>query len=231
MFKILIVDDSEFDREKMVRALKADKTLKFEFRELDTGHLLQKTISEWQPNIVILDHDLPGFDGLELLKQITEQFGELQVPFIMATGSAFVETAVSAMKLGVFDYVVKDQLSPERIREVVAHVLEKSQYQKELINQQTLNKKLSDRFKFAQNAARLGTWEWNVITGETYWSENLWDIYGLDPITSNATFENWVKVIHPLDRDKVLQIAETAALKGKNLLFDWRAFNSGGELR
>jgi len=63
-------------------------------------HLREKT-----PDLVLLDYRLPDADGLELLERIRRQWPDL--PVIMMTGFANVETAVQAMHLGAYDYISK----------------------------------------------------------------------------------------------------------------------------
>lgn len=58
-----------------------------------------------QPALVLLDIWLPGIDGLELLKRLHERFPEL--PVIMMSGHAGIETAVTAIKAGASDFMEK----------------------------------------------------------------------------------------------------------------------------
>lgn len=70
------------------------------------------------------------------------------------------------------------------------------------------------RLQFAQVAARLGSWEWNVKTNDLWWSEGIWVLHGR-PIGSVApTFENWTAFIHPDDREHAQQAVQNA-LAGK----------------
>ncbi len=72
------------------------------------------------PDVVITDINMPEMDGLELLRRLRDDNGEL--PVIIITAHATVETAVSAMKLGAFDYLLKP-LSGEIIVEAAARAL------------------------------------------------------------------------------------------------------------
>ena len=50
----------------------------------------------------------------------------------------------------------------------------------------------------------MGTWEWDIESGEVQWSENLEKIHGLAPGDFDRTFEGYKALIHPDDREKVL---------------------------
>ena len=69
---------------------------------------------------VILDLVMPGVDGLEVLKRMRE--GEIHVPVIVQTAKGGIETAVSAMRAGAFDFVVKPA-SPDRLQVAVANAI------------------------------------------------------------------------------------------------------------
>jgi PAS domain S-box-containing protein len=81
------------------------------------------------------------------------------------------------------------------------------------------------------DAAKAGTWEWDLQTNENMWSESLWKLYGLDPATDQASYDSWRKVIHPEDRDRAEQTVQKAARDGAELNAEWRVRLPGGEIR
>jgi PAS domain S-box-containing protein len=58
-----------------------------------------------------------------------------------------------------------------------------------------------ERLARAQRAARIGTWDWNVITGEASWTEEAWRLFGHVPFSCPVSYELWLSSIHPEDRD------------------------------
>jgi formate hydrogenlyase transcriptional activator len=59
------------------------------------------------------------------------------------------------------------------------------------------------RLRLAQQAARVGTWEWDLRTGVSVWSDMIWELLGLEPGDGATTVEKFVEFIHPEDRDRV----------------------------
>jgi|SRR5208283_2936056 len=100
--KILVIDD-----EKLIRwAL--EQHLVREGYEVSTAESAEKgleMIVKDQPDIILLDNRLPEMTGLELLEKLNIRERHLTV--IMITAYGMVETAVKAMKLGVYDYISK----------------------------------------------------------------------------------------------------------------------------
>lgn len=59
-----------------------------------------------------------------------------------------------------------------------------------------------DRLRRSQSYANIGTWDWNIQTGELYWSERIAPLFGMRSI-EKATYKDFLKVVHPEDRKKV----------------------------
>ena len=57
--------------------------------------------------LVITDINMPGMDGIELIKEIHAEWGTETCDIMVCTGSGDIETAVSAMRAGAFDYIQK----------------------------------------------------------------------------------------------------------------------------
>jgi PAS domain S-box-containing protein len=62
-----------------------------------------------------------------------------------------------------------------------------------------------ERLRMALDAGHVGTWEWNILTGSVTWSSALEAIHGLAPGTFGGTFADYLREIHPDDRDLVTQ--------------------------
>jgi diguanylate cyclase (GGDEF)-like protein/PAS domain S-box-containing protein len=87
------------------------------------------------------------------------------------------------------------------------------------------------RLAESQRIAHLGTWEWDVVTGEVVWSEETFRIYGFEPNTFVPTFEKLVEAVHPDDRP-VLRAAIDDALAGTRPYdFEHRIVRPDGEVR
>ncbi|WP_026331508.1 PAS domain S-box protein [Thioalkalivibrio sp. ALE11] len=60
-----------------------------------------------------------------------------------------------------------------------------------------------ERLRRGQRFANMGTWEWNIITGELYWSERIPPLFGYSEGEVETSYENFLAAIHPEDRDAV----------------------------
>jgi DNA-binding NtrC family response regulator len=117
MSRLLVVDDEDAFP-GLVKALLGDAHTIDVARSVDEA---LRRLDDVAYDVVLTDlHLPPGPDGIELIRQTRSR--EMDVPFIMLTGHATVETAVSAMKEGAFDYLRKTA-SGDELRAALARAL------------------------------------------------------------------------------------------------------------
>ena len=105
---ILIIEDNESDAALIIRHLKkADKNIVCEV--IETAPQLESALEQQKYDFVICDHSLPQFNDRQALKIL--QSTEIDIPFIVVSGTVGEETAVELMKAGVHDYIMKDNLA------------------------------------------------------------------------------------------------------------------------
>jgi DNA-binding NtrC family response regulator len=115
MEKVLIVDDELGTRESLRMILKND----YELITACSGREALLFLNEELPSVILLDMMMPGEDGLKVLETIRQMTG---IPVIMITALKSVKSAVQAMKLGAFDYIVKP-FNVDEIRIVIRKAL------------------------------------------------------------------------------------------------------------
>lgn len=124
-YSVYIVDDEQTIRESVQLALEADYQLKA-FSDAETAIY---AMERKPPDLVLLDIGLPGMDGIEALQEIRKQHSE--IPVIMITAYEDVDTVISAMKFGAYDYVVKP-LHMESLELAIQNALETIKLKKEV---------------------------------------------------------------------------------------------------
>ena len=77
-----------------------------------------------------------------------------------------------------------------------------------LLEQRTAD--LTEHLRLALDAGELGTFRWNMATGHTEWDTKLEALFGLEPGGFDGTYEGYVKLLHPDDRDAVLRTVNEA---------------------
>ncbi len=106
--RLLLIDDDEIDRMACKRILMQYPDCEFTFFEADTGAKGLHLAHNEQIDCILLDYNLPDFNGLEFLAEFSKETGEPPIPVVMLTGSDNALIAVDTLKLGACDYIVKD---------------------------------------------------------------------------------------------------------------------------
>jgi two-component system, sensor histidine kinase and response regulator len=129
--RLLVTDDEPGMRLAIVRALRDFKLKLAEIGEevafqVDTAGSGEEALEKLRaaaPDILLLDHKLPGISGLEVLEQMTADGISGGMLTVMITAYASLETAVSAIKKGAFDFLAKP-FTPAELRSTVAKAAE-----------------------------------------------------------------------------------------------------------
>jgi diguanylate cyclase (GGDEF)-like protein len=106
--RLLLVEDSEDDAELLLRALRQGG-YSVEYRRVDSGPDLASALIHETWDIVITDHNLPGFNSQAVLTAVKNS--HLDLPVIIVSGSIGETIAVEAMKNGASDYIMKNNLA------------------------------------------------------------------------------------------------------------------------
>ncbi|MGK7901272.1 MAG: response regulator [Hormoscilla sp.] len=141
---VMIVEDSPEDRDMYRRFLTRDNPNRYKILEFESGSeaidwcLHSCPVNETPPDLILLDYNLPDMNGLEFMLELNlEQKNNCsnwhrQIPVILLTGQGSEEIAVQAMKMGAEDYLVKGQLTREKLCSVINIVLKQMAVQYEL---------------------------------------------------------------------------------------------------
>jgi two-component system response regulator AtoC len=133
--KILVVDDEHLIRWSLEQNLKKQG---YEVITAGSGEDALQMAREHQPDLVLLDIQLPGISGIEVLEKVKDLDEDIIV--VMLTAHGGLETAVNAMRLGAFDYVSKP-FNLDELSIIIRKALENSDLKQEVVRLRTETKK------------------------------------------------------------------------------------------
>lgn len=133
--KILVVDDEHLIRWSLEQNLKKQG---YDVVTAGSGEDGLRLAKEEQPDLILLDIQLPGISGIEVLEKIKEHDEDIIV--IMVTAHGGLETAVNAMRLGAYDYVSKP-FNLDELSIIIKKSLETSDLKREVARLRTETKK------------------------------------------------------------------------------------------
>ena len=121
--RVLVVDDSALMRKLIPQILEADPSIEVVGTAMD-GNFCLKKIEELRPNVVTLDLEMPGMNGIDTLKEITRSHS---VPVIVVSSHSTEGASVTlkALGLGAFDFVTKPQDASAHMAETATELIAK----------------------------------------------------------------------------------------------------------
>ena len=125
-FKILVIDDEPILRNSLEMALKVSG---YEVITAQSGEEGIELFRKENPDLILLDHWLPGINGDEVLRLIREKNTDVLVIIMTAQGS--IELAVNSIKMGAFDFLVKP-FDLEHLETLVQKGLERIRMKREV---------------------------------------------------------------------------------------------------
>ena len=137
-FKILVIDDEPILRDSLEVAL---KTSGYKVMTARTGEEGLEQFKSQNPDLVLLDHWLPGINGDEVLRRIKEE--DPEIPIIIMTAQGSIEMAVNLMKMGAFDFLVKP-FELDQVEDLIKKGLERVRLKKEV---EWLRAQYQERFR------------------------------------------------------------------------------------
>lgn len=117
--RVLILEDNPIDK-KIIQSVIEDSDLKITPMVVDNKTDYEKALRDFHPDVVLSDYVLPDFSGIDAIK--IHQKVLPSIPLIIVTGQISEETAIDCLKLGAWDYIMKDHIKrlPVSIKNVLA---------------------------------------------------------------------------------------------------------------
>jgi len=158
-YHVLVVDDNEEDIFFFKRALSAT-ALEVDLSSIHDGFKALEILRKESYDCIFLDYNMPGYDGLEVLKRIRET--NSYTPVVMLTGQRDQQMIIRLMQEGANDYLSKESLSSESLRICLEHARRISLMKKEKHEADEALRNSEARLAEAQRIGKIGNWEFDT---------------------------------------------------------------------
>jgi signal transduction histidine kinase len=81
------------------------------------------------------------------------------------------------------------------------------------------------RLAEVEELSGIGSWEWDILRDELHWSEQLCRVYGIEPDPRPMTFDAFMDLVHPDDREELIQTVQGALESGSSFITEHRAIH------
>jgi PAS domain S-box-containing protein len=208
-----------------------------------------QTLLKTDVAILLIDVCMPELDGFQLAAMIREhpRFQQTAIIFISAIHLTDVDR-LRGYEMGAVDYVPVPVI-PEVLRakvKVFAELFRKTRQLEHLnadlerrVAERTAELEASNarlreserRRSLALAAGQMGSWDWDVVTGECQWDAGQHRIFGIDPNQIRLSLENVRPLIHPEDLARIEKIVRRGAAEGNTFQTEARIVRPDGQTR
>ena len=172
-------------------------------------------------SLIIMDCTLPDMTGSFLVEKMYDL--GLEIPFVVVTDCSNTDLAAAMMKSGACDFIINDVSFIDRLPTVVIRALQEKKIRLQLKSVEMALRQSETRLARSQKIARMGSWEWNLITGEIYWSEALYRIFGLPSGQPATITTEWLHtLINPHDLNSFKKAMLNTIRTGSTLDINYR---------
>lgn len=129
VIKILVADDESYEREILTEILDKRFGREAEIRAVENGRLAVDAATLWAADVVLMDIEMPGINGIDAAKLIRAQRPECKLIFV--TAYSLFTYAHEAVKLGACDYILKP-VDPEEVERAIRQAAAQAEAQRQL---------------------------------------------------------------------------------------------------
>src|ERR1035438_5226720 len=206
---LLLVDDEALNRDMLSRRLEHHG---FRVEVAADGPSALQYIGTHRPDLVLLDIMMPGMTGVEVLQELRATYTPDQLPVIMVTALKDSDKVVEALNLGANDYITKPVDFPVAMARIHGQLARKAA--------ESALRESEERYALAARGSNDGLWDWDLASGQVYYSERWKAILGyLDAEIGEGAGE-WFARVHPEDLEKLREVLRPAQAGGSSGAFE-----------
>jgi len=223
--QILLLEDEPGDAELIQELLEVDHFVS-EVTRVQTRTEFLAALENVDIDLILADYKLPSFDGLSALK--LAQSARPDLPFIFVSGTIGEDVAIEALKIGATDYVLKTRLS--RLVPAMQRALREAREKAERKKAEEALRRSEMYLAEAQRLSHTGSFGWDVLSGEIYWSDETYRIFECERATK-PTVQMVIDRTHPDDRMHLRQIIDRASIERSGFSSEHRLMMVDGSVK
>lgn len=217
--EILLVDDTQANLKLLINILSDEG---YKVRPAISGKQALETVGVKKPDLILLDIKMPDMDGWEVCRQLKADTQSKDIPVIFISALNELHDRLKGFELGGVDYISKPFQREEVLVRVRTH-MELRMMQRnleELVSKRTDKleqayqalQKSENSLREAQRIGHLGNWNWDVVTGKLFWSDEIYRIFGMVAQETPITYDAFIESVHWQDRAAIKSAVQEALL-------------------
>ncbi|MGE3707418.1 MAG: putative bifunctional diguanylate cyclase/phosphodiesterase [Vicinamibacterales bacterium] len=218
---LLVVDDDEFNRDMLARRLNLHG---YETTTAASGAEALQLIRSRPFDAVLLDVQMPGMSGYDVLRDVRRDRSSGELPVLMVTAKDRSEDIVEALALGANDFIGKPVDLPVALARIRTQLLRKEAEDR--------LRESEERYAVAMAGANDGLWDWKLATGQIYYSARWKALLGHEDGDIAPTPDEWFGRVHQADLPRLHEeLAAHVEGRTPHLEVEYRIRHASGAYR
>src|SRR5690349_18724936 len=193
---VLIADDNEDDALLIVHRIRTGG-YEVEFECIDGAPDMAAALARRTWDVIISDVNMPRFGAAAALALATER--GVDCPFIVVSGVIGEETAVTLLKNGAHDFILKSNLA--RLVPAIERELRDAEVRHARREAEDACRISEERYALVARGTNDGLWDWDLVAGKIYYSARWKAILGFDAGIIGDDPAEWLDRVHPDDAE------------------------------
>ena len=223
--QILVIEDSLSDFHLLERHLRQHEVNACCVRVASPAELDEALAAAGPWDAVLSDYSVPGLDFGSSVAGICERLPD--TPIILVSGSVGEERAVELLRQGVWDFVLKDNLT--RLEPCLRRSLKDAEQRRARHRAEASLRQSEARLSMALKASHMGAWEWDLASDDVLVTPEIDIIFGSGLL--DGTGECFFRTVHEADRTMVREATRQALERRENYDTEFRILRADGETR
>jgi PAS domain S-box-containing protein len=223
--RVLIVEDSENDAFLLLREIRR-LGYAVEFLRVETADEVRAALAARNWDLIICDYSLPHLDATRALGILKST--DLDIPFIIVSGTIGEETAVNALKSGAHDFIVKGKYA--RLGPAIERELREAEIRLERRRAEEALREKEHLLSEAQHIGHIGSWSLDILTDTLQYSDEMYRLFGISPREFQHTTDAFISLVYAIDRPLVEQWINDIKNGRPTRELDFRILHTNGEL-
>ncbi|HBB91523.1 MAG TPA: hypothetical protein DC042_07330 [Bacteroidales bacterium] len=224
--KILHLEDSDKDSE-LIRSMIESGGIRHDYFLVDNETDYKKILEKEKIDIILSDYNLPDYNGQDALRVAREKY--FHIPFLFVSGTIVEDAAINAMLNGATDYVLKNKLT--RLVPAIKRAIHECELENERKEAELALKESEKLLREAQKLAHLGVWSWNADLDLVTWTDELYQIAGLNPMLPAPSYAGHSALYTPQSWQLLKTSREKALKTGKPYKIELELIRPDGSIR
>ena len=226
--KILLVEDNPGDVKLMEHLLK-NASFRHDLYISDSLYGAFEKLRANPFDLVLLDLGLPDSTGFKTLTSLIDTFPK--IPVVVLTGVNNEIVGSQSVKAGAQDFLVKGQFDNKILGRAIRYAIQRHQVNLKLKESAKALAISEKRFLEAQEIAKFGNWEMDIVSNSMTWGDELYRILGLQPRSINPTLSDYINFVHSEDKVDIETFFDETSQKGQERKVEHRVLVDGRNIR